>query len=188
MDPRLPPPADLDAPVRALVASLAHRVGEAEAVDICADLLAGAEPAGYASVLPYLAGSPAYGLLEGTWREYWARTWGGRGLLHVWRDSAADVVVAGLDDEHWRPAEMCLKVAAARELAIASDGAVALARHELPRVRACALRMLGRAGDTEHVEVVRDGLEDPHADVRRAAALALERMVARLDLPGSVLP
>ncbi len=178
----------MDAPIRELVADLAHKIGEAEAVDICAELLTGAEPAGYASELPYLAGSPAYALLDGTWRDYWARTWGGRGLLYVWRDSAAGAVVAGLDDEHWRPAEMCLKVAATRELAVASEGAVALSRHALPRVRACALRTLGRAGDTEHVEMVRAGLEDPHADVRRAAALALERMVARLDLPGEELP
>lgn len=186
MDPQLPPPADLDAPVRELVAELAHLLGETEAVDICADLLTGAEPAGYASVLPYLAGTPAYGVLDGTWRDHWARTWGGRGLLHVWRDAATDAVLRGLDDEHWRPAEMSLKVAAARELAVAADGAVVLSRHELPRVRASALRMLGRAGDTEHVDVVRSGLEDPHVDVRRAAGLALERMAARLDLADEV--
>lgn len=188
MDLRLPPPPDLDAPIRELVADLVHRVGETDAVDICTDLLGGAEPADYAAALPYLAGTPAHALLEGTWRDYWARTWGARGLLHVWRDPAADAVVAGLDDDHWRPAEMCLKVAATREIAEAADGAVALSRHELSRVRACAVRMLGRAGDTEHVRVVRSALDDPHADVRRAAALALERMVVRLDLPAEVLP
>ena len=126
MDPRLPPPADLDAPVRELVADLAHLVGEADAVDICVDLLVGADPAGHADALPYLAGAPAYALLDGAWRNHWARTWGARGLLHVWRDPAADAVVAGLDDVH--------------------------------------------------------------VDVRRAAALALERMVVRLDLPGEELP
>ena len=188
MQTRLPPPGDLDAPVRELVAELAHLLGEAAAVDLCVDLLAGADPAEHAHALPYLAGSPAYAVLDGSWRDYWARTWGARGLLYVWRDSAAGAVVAGLDDEHWRPAEMCLKVAAARELAAASGGAVRLARHELPRVRGCALRVLGRAGDTEHVAVVRAGLDDEHADVRRAAALALERMVARLDLPADELP
>lgn len=188
MHPRLSPPEDLDAPVRELVADLAHLLGEAEAVDLCVDLLAGAAPAEHADALPYLAGSPAYAVLDGSWRGYWARTWGARGLLYVWRDSAAGAVVAGLDDEHWRPAEMCLKVAAARELGVASDGAVRLSRHELPRVRACALRVLGRAGDTEHVAVVRAGLDDEHGDVRRAAALALERMVGRLDLPADELP
>lgn len=188
MHPRLPPPGDLDAPVRELVADLAHLVGEAEAVDICVDLVTGADPARHADALPYLAGAPAFALLDGAWADHWARTWGARGLLYAWRDSAAGAVVAGLDDEHWRPAEMCLKVAAARELAVASEGAVRLARHDLPRVRACALRVLGRAGDTEHVDVVREGLDDPDSDVRRAAGLALERMVARLDLPAEELP
>jgi HEAT repeat protein len=188
MHPTLPPPADLDAPVRELVAELAYRLGESAAVEECVALLTGEDPHDHAQVLPYLAGRPAHGLLAGTWADYWARTWGARGLLHVWRDSAEPAVVAGLEDEHWRPAETCLKVAAARELAGAADGAVDLAGHRLPRVRACALRALGRAGDTEHVATVRTGLEDPHPDVRRAAGLALERMAARLDLTEEVLP
>jgi HEAT repeat protein len=45
-----------------------------------------------------------------------------------------------------------------------------------------ALRTLGAAGDTEHVEAVRKALGDDHPDVRRQAARALERMAARLDL------
>ncbi|MFZ5849519.1 MAG: HEAT repeat domain-containing protein, partial [Actinomycetota bacterium] len=77
--------------------------------------------------------------------------------------------------------------AALRARAEAPDGAVRRAGHDLPRVRATALRMLGRAGDTEHVAVVRAGLEDRDEAVRRAAALALERMVERLDLPGEQL-
>jgi HEAT repeat protein len=83
---------------------------------------------------------------------------------------------------------MCLKVAARRELAEGADCAVSLASHDLPRVRAAALRTLGRVGDTEHVPAVRSALGDTDSQVRRAAALALERMVARLDLPGEVLP
>jgi HEAT repeat protein len=177
MHPTLPPPADLDAPIRELVAELAYRLGESAAVEECVALLTGEDPHDHAQVL-----------LAGTWADYWARTWGARGLFHVWRDSAEPAVVAGLEDEHWRPAETCLKVAAARELAGAADGAVDLAGHRLPRVRACALRALGRAGDTEHVATVRTGLEDPHPDVRRAAGLALERMAARLDLTEEVLP
>jgi hypothetical protein len=35
---------------------------------------------------------------------------------------------------------------------------------------------------------VRAALGDTDSGVRRAAALAVERMVARLDLPGEVLP
>jgi HEAT repeat protein len=91
-------------------------------------------------------------------------------------------VVAGLADEHWRPAEMCLKVATRHEVAGAGDGASVLATHELPRVRAQAMRTLAVTGDTEHVGAVRDRLADEHDDVRRHAARALEQMARRLDL------
>lgn len=188
MDPQLPPPDDLDAPIRELVGALAHRVGEREAVAMCTDLLLGAPAAAYPTVLPYLAGWPAHSLLEGRWADYWGRTWGARALLYIWDEPAAGAVVRGLDDPHWRPAESCLRVAAAREVVEAVDGAVRLAGHHLPRVRAAALRTLGRVGDTEHVTVVRRGLADPHVDVRRAAGLALERMAGRLDLGPDLLP
>jgi HEAT repeat protein len=159
-------------------------------VDVCAALLDGAPPEAHATIAVGLSGH------EGTVEEiagmgfgdYWWPTWGARGLLYLWRPTAAPAVVRGLAQEHWRPAEMCLKVAAKRELAEAADGAVLLAGHELPRVRAVALRAIGLVGDTEHVPAVRSGLGDVDAQVRRAAALALERMVARLDLPGEELP
>jgi HEAT repeat protein len=73
-------------------------------------------------------------------------------------------------------------------VAEASEGAGGLAAHTLPRVRAAALRTLGVAGDTEHLPVVQRALDDAVEEVRRAAGLALERMVRRLDLPGSWLP
>ena len=81
--------------------------------------------------MPYLTGvvfdedSPIY--YPAQWKDYWVRTWGARGLLYVWDDSAAPAVVAGLDDEHWRPAEMCLKVSTKRELGEAGPRAAVLA-------------------------------------------------------------
>ena len=100
----------------------------------------------------------------------------------VWSDGASDAVVAGLSDEHWRPAEMCLKVAARHEVAGTGPWAARLATHALPRVRAQALRALAVVGDTEHADVVRRGLDDPDPAVRTQAARAWERMSARLDL------
>ena len=153
------------------------------------DLLVGADPWSHAEVLPYLAGKgPAAGLLAGDWPLLWARFWGSRGLLRVWDESAVPAVVAALDDPEWRPAEGALRVAARHEVAEAADGAVRLSRHELPRVRATALRVLGAAGDIEHVEPVLDALEDPDADVRRSAARALRRMVPRLHLDPHLAP
>ncbi|MGI8645363.1 MAG: HEAT repeat domain-containing protein [Nocardioides sp.] len=180
-------PRDLDAPVGELVRELAEHVGEPTVVETCLALLRGADRADHLDALRFLAGrsfEPGDQALDpAVWKDYWLRTWGARGLLYVWEESAAaPPVIGGLADEHWRPAEMCLKVATRREVGGAGDGAVVLSRHELPRVRAQAMRTLGAVGDTEHVEAVRDALDDDAPDVRRAAARAFERLRARLDL------
>ncbi|MCW2766694.1 MAG: hypothetical protein JWO11_2653 [Nocardioides sp.] len=182
----LPPPHDKDVTLGVLVAELAGHLGVAGTVAVCLDLMAGADRTSYLPELEYLTGvrfEPGSPKLDpGRWKDYWGRHWGARGLLYVWADHAADAVVAGLDDEHWRPAETCLRVSTRRELGAAGPGATRLLGHRLPRVRAQALRTLGAAGDVEHVDAVRDRIDDVHPDVRRAAARALGRMAVRLDL------
>jgi hypothetical protein len=178
------PPPDRGRPVAALVKELDALVGRSRFVEVCVDLLRGAERTRYVAELRYLAGHQTESLLdEATWRDYWVRTWGARGLLHCWHDSATRPVVAGLADEHYRPAEMCLKVCARYDVAGSGPGAALLTRHELPRVRANAVRALGVVGDTEHVDDVVAVLRDPEEWVRGHAARAYERMAARLDLP-----
>ncbi|GEP39750.1 hypothetical protein NPS01_34130 [Nocardioides psychrotolerans] len=183
---RLPPPLDLSASVPDLVRELARHLGATTFVGLCVDLLGGADRSEHLDALPYLTGhdwAPGSPVTDPmSWDDYWVRTWGARGLLHVWADTASSAVVAGLVDEHWRPTEMCLKVTARHEVAGAAEAAAALAAHDLPRVRVQALRALGAVGDTEHVEVVRDALTDPAPAVRRAAARAVESLVVRLDL------
>jgi len=175
--------------VAELIGELADRLGRDEFTAVCVDLMGGAPREDHLESLPWLTG---HDWSEGepvrdrhTWHDYWLRTWGARGLLHVWHDPdgrATGAVVAGLTDDHWRPAEMCLKVVAAHDVAGAGDAASSLADHDLPRVRAAAMRALAVAGDTEHVAVVRDGLDDPDPAVRRAAGRSLERLTQRLDL------
>ena len=181
-----PPPRDLAAPVPALVQELAGHLGRAATVARCVALLAGAEREDHLDVLPYLTGfsfaDRAPTRDRSTWKDHWVRTWGARGLLHVWDDDAAPAVVTGLRDPAWRPAEMCLKVAARWEVGGAGDGAAALAAHRLPRVRGQALRALAVVGDTEHLDVVRARLDDPDDEVRRRAATVLERLATRLDI------
>jgi hypothetical protein len=183
----LPPPRDLEAPVGELVVELAERVGVRATVDVCVELLEGADREAHRDVLPYLTGlsfeegSPT--LDPQAWKDYWVRTWGARGLLYVWDDAAGPAVVTGLLDEHWRPAEMCLKVSTRRELGEAGPRAAELAVDgELPRVRVQALRTLSVVGDTEHVEAVQRCLDDGDQAVRRQAARALTAMARRLDL------
>jgi hypothetical protein len=172
--------------VAELIVGLAQRIGVPAFVAVCTDLMAGAERERYVEELRSLTGhdwQPGDGVLDrSTWADYWVRTWGARGLLHVWDDSATSAVVAGLGDEHWRPAEMCLKVTARHDVAQAGDAACLLLSHELPRVRAQALRALAVAGDTQHVEMVRERIEDPDEAVRSQAARALRQMSARLDV------
>ena len=161
-----------------LIADLAARLGVPRFVAVCTDLMAGADREEYVEELRSLTGHdwhPGDGVFDrDAWQDYWVRTWGARGLLHVWDDIATDAVVRGLADEHWRPAEMCLKVAARHEVAGTGDGAAALADHELPRVRAQAMRALAVTGDSEHLAVVRDRLDDEDAEVRKQAARALD--------------
>jgi hypothetical protein len=183
----LPPPADRERPVATLIRELDQRVGRVRFVAVCVDLLGGADRTSYVPELRYLTGhswDPGEPVFDReVWKDYWVRTWGGRGLLYCWDDSATGPVVAALRDEHYRPAEMCLKVSARYEVAGAGPGAADLATHELPRVRANALRTLGVVGDTEHVDVVLAALHDQEEWVREQAARAYERMAARLDLP-----
>jgi hypothetical protein len=183
MTRRLPPNPGRQVSPRDLLALLSAEIGEVDSALACADLLAADDPHDHAEILLFLGGRAGQSVLDGgQWRPYWARVWGARGLLYVWTDAAAPVVVRRLSDEHWRVAEMCVKVAAKREIGEAGPGVAALAAHALPRVRAAVVRTLGIIGDTEHVDLVREAEEDPQPDVRRAAARSLELLTQRLDL------
>jgi len=183
----LPRPEPGERPVAARIKELDALVGRGRLVEVCVDLLEGAERTAYVPELRYLTGhswGPDDPIRDDTvWKDYWVRTWGARGLLYCWHDSATGAVVDGLGDEHYRPAEMCLKVCAKYDVAGSGPGAAALTRHELPRVRANAVRTLGVVGDTEHVEDVLAVLHDPEEWVREHAARAYTRMARRLDLP-----
>ncbi|WP_232680968.1 HEAT repeat domain-containing protein [Nocardioides sp. R-C-SC26] len=179
-------------PVRALIAELADRVGIEAFVSVCVDLLGGAPREDHVEALRGLTGHawlPGDDVVDAaSWADHWVRSWGARGLLHVWHDAATPAIVAGLGDAHYRPAEMCLKVAARHEVAGSADGAVRLAGHELARVRAQAMRALAVVGDTEHIEVVLDRLRDEHLDVRRQAERARQALARRLDLDDGLDP
>lgn len=173
-------------PVAASILALAERLGRPGFASVCVDLMGGAPRERYVEELRELTG---HAWREGdavldpvAWPDHWVRSWGARGLLHAWHEPATPAVLRGLGDVHYRPAEMCLKVAARHEVAGAGDGAALLAHHELPRVRTQAMRALAVCGDTEHVAAVEAGLEDPADVVRRQAGRALEELRRRLDL------
>lgn len=177
------------APVAQLVRELAARIGGEELVERCLALMAGAPREQHRDVLPWLSG---HSWADGepvrdpaVWRDYWLRTWGARGLLHGWvparADDAGRAVLRGLQDEHWRPTEMCLKVVTRHEVAGAGDAVAALGTHDLTRVRAQVARALAVVGDAEHAAALQRLRTDPDGAVRRAAARSWESLTVRLD-------
>jgi HEAT repeat protein len=169
-----------------LIQEFAARAGSDEFLSVCLALMAGADRNAYVPELRSLTGhawEPGDSVFDPEkWPDYWVRSWGARGLLHVWDDRATDAIVAGLGDEHWRPAEMCLKVVTRHEVAGAGDGAELLLKHALPRVRIQALRALAVVGDTEHFESVLAAEADEDAGVRQQAHRTVEAMRLRLGL------
>jgi hypothetical protein len=169
-----------------LIKGLAVHIGSDAFLSLCLDLMAGGDRNRYVEELRSLTGhawEPGDSVFDHSkWPDYWVRTWGARGLLHSWDDRATDSIVAGLGDEHWRPAEMCLKVVARHDVAGAADGVVQLLLHPLPRVRIQALRAIAVVGDTEHLEAVLAANGDDRADVRHNVHRSVEAMRLRLDL------
>ena len=117
----MPDPLPERRPIAESIAELAARIGVPAFVAVCVDLLEGAPRERYVAELRSLTGhgwAPGDPVLDhGAWKDHWVRSWGARGLLHVWHESATTAVVRGLDDEHHRPAETCLKVAARHDVA-----------------------------------------------------------------------
>lgn len=198
----LPAPSAPGLSPRQLLGELELLLGPDRAAEACAELLVSRDPHEHTDTLRFLGGKAAESVLAaGSWKPYWGRVWGARGLLYVWPDPADDGVVTstltdrrtdrvthavltGLHDDHWRVAEMCLKVSVRRELP-AADDAAALAGHELARVRMAAVRVLGTSGEREHLGLVRQSLTDEDEGVRRASQRSLGRLTIRLDLPRS---
>ncbi len=171
-----------------LIVELADRIGREEFTAVCVDLMRGAPREDHLDALPWLTGhdwSEGEPVRDPTsWHDYWLRTWGARGLLHVWDDpdgTATSAVVAGLDDEHWRPAEMCLKVVAAHDVAGAGDGA---ARSPTTSCRGSAPRRCGRWRSPETPST--SGRTGPPRRPRRGSTpggrARREQLTRRLDL------
>lgn len=173
-------------PVARSIQQLAAQLGSEAFAEVCVDLLRGADRTDYVHELRQLTG---HAWLTGDavfdperWPDYWVRTWGARGLLHEWNDLATEAIVGGMQDEHWRPVEMCLKVSARHEVAGSGDGAAALVTHPITRVRLQALRALATVGDTFQVVSVVDALTDPDVEVAKRAELTLVQLRHRLDM------
>lgn len=77
-------------------------------------------------------------------QSYFVRTWALRAMLYAWDESASTTVIEALEDEHWRPREMALKVVAKRLIDDDIDAVARLRDDPVPRVQAAARRALER--------------------------------------------
>lgn len=167
----------LEEPLATRLALAIERFGEAAILERLIGLLEGRNEG--EEVLLYVGGRHAQGILDGAPALYWPEVWGARALLHLWDDSAASAVLAGIENRAWRVREMCLKVCALRELGDTKTLKRRLT-DENPRVRAAAARALavvGAAGDDGLLSAL---LRDPDKDVRRAAGESVKALAARL--------
>ena len=156
----------------------AEKYGETELALRAAALLdSGVEDAEF---LGFVGGPPGAGVVDGSWPDYWARSWGARTLEHYWVDAAAASVSGGLADEHWRVRMICARVCGKRELGV-PERLAQLCRDDYWRVREAAARALGRVGEGEHADVLRSLLDDDNATVRSTADAALTTLGDRLD-------
>jgi hypothetical protein len=174
-----------------VVEAACARYGEETVVGWCIALLTG-EISGEDAYGPHL---PKLQAITGTanpggWKQpvdpvnlYWVRVWAARVLLYAWRDDAVEALRAVADDPAWRVREHVARITAQRELGELVDQVIAMLDHELPRVRAAAVRAVGAAGEYEHAEAIEPLRDDPDPTVRAAVEKAEEKLATRLDRP-----
>jgi hypothetical protein len=164
------------------VAAMVRRHGEAWVVAYCAGLLDGEDPRLDEEAFVELGGAYARYELEHDILDHWPRAWAARAFLYAWSPDVTASLVRALSDPAWRVAENAMRVMAKREIAEGVDDAVLLRNHELPRVRATVVRLVGVVGESDHAYVLLEALDDPELSVRAAAERAIERMERRLDI------
>ncbi|TWD83838.1 HEAT repeat protein [Kribbella amoyensis] len=173
---------------RELIRAACAEHGDDAVIDWSVDLLTGVVAPEDAFVPPlleklkWLAGPSV-----GGWAEldpvnfYWVRVWAARAFLYVWRDDVVDALLIAADDPAWRVREHVARITAHRELGQLVDALLPMLDHELPRVRAAAVRAVGAAGEYEHVEAIEAHRDDPDQAVRAAVERALDQLATRLD-------
>ena len=101
-------------------------------------------------LMTYLAGAKGVRWVELGFgvQDYFVRTWALRAMLYAWDPSAGPTVIYALQDEHWRPREMALKVVAKRSIDCEAEVASMVTGDPVPRVRAAAGRAMQRLDGT----------------------------------------
>jgi len=145
---------DLELPLYAhpsvLIGLAVERWGSRGLMDRCGRLYREMDWGDEPELMSFVAGAAGPRWVElgfGT-QSYFVRTWALRAMLYAWDESASTTVIDALEDEHWRPREMALKVVAKRLIDGDVDAVARLQDDPVPRVQAAASRALDRlSGD-----------------------------------------
>jgi HEAT repeat protein len=169
------------------VTAVVRLVGEATLVRVCIEVLRTGEPPDDQDAAVALGGVHAQHELNRNRlaqhpQDYWWSVWALRVMLYAWDDSAEPSVTRAFEHEAWRVREMTAKVVAKREVGMAADAVAAAIGDPVPRVRVAALRAIAIVGEHEHLDAVRDALDDSEPSVIVRAEQALDRLARRLDL------
>lgn len=136
----------LDAHLSVLIGLAVERWGAHGLMDRCVRLYREMDWGDEPELMSFLAGRAGCRWAElgfGT-QGYFVRTWALRAMLYAWHESASTTVIDALEDEHWRPREMALKVVAKRLADGDVDAVARLQDDPVPRVQAAARRALER--------------------------------------------
>jgi len=139
----------LDAHPSKLIGLAVQRWGSRGLMDRCVRLYREMDWDNEPELMSYLAGRAGarWVVLGFGTQGYFVRTWALRAMLYAWDESAASTVIDALEDEHWRPREMALKVVAKRLVDGDIEAVARLRDDPVPRVNAAAgmaLRRLSR--------------------------------------------
>jgi hypothetical protein len=142
----------LDARPSVLIGLAVERWGQRGLMDRCVHLYREMDWGDEPEVMSYLAGEngPRWVELGFGVQSYFVRTWALRAMLYAWDESASTTVIDALEDEHWRPREMALKVVAKRLIDSDVDAVARLRDDPVPRVQAAARRAMELLGRERH--------------------------------------
>lgn len=141
---------DLDLPLdthpSVLIGLAVERWGPRGLMDRCVRLYREMDWGDEPELMSYVAGraGPRWVELGFGTQGYFVRTWALRAMLYAWDESVSATVIDALEDEHWRPREMALKVVAKRLVDGDVDAVARLRDDPVPRVQAAARRALER--------------------------------------------
>jgi len=138
----------LDASPAVLVWLAVERWGSRGLMDRCVRLYREMDWGDEPELMAYLAGAKGLRWVELGFgvQDYFVRTWALRAMLYGWDRSAEPTVILALQDKHWRPREMALKVVAKRQIDCKTKVASMLRDDPVPRVRAAAERAMQSLG------------------------------------------